>query len=209
MGGTEILPALEAIFQVPPRPGRTRQLFVLTDGKFQHGGSSAGRWTERRVDPGFHVRDRRGSKPAPRKGNGEGREREGGVHRSRRASRGEVLRQLERALTPACLDVAIDWGTAKVRQSPHRVPPVFPEDHLTVYGLLVGTGAYPCRLEREETGRSLRVSCRPGSCADRRGNPHLDPRRQEAHPGPRGRDEPSPRPSRVASGQGGGIDRCR
>lgn len=139
MGGTEILPALEAIFQVPPRPGRARQLFVLTDGEVSNTdevlravrrNSASTRVFTFGIGAGasHHL-----VKGMARAGNGEAEFIAPGERIEEK-----VLRQLERALAPACTEVTVDWAGAPVCQAPHHVPPVFSGDRLTVFGLFEG-----------------------------------------------------------------------
>jgi Ca-activated chloride channel family protein len=51
---------------------------------------------------------------------------------------GKVLRQLEKAMAPALADVKVDWGSLRVRQAPHRIPPVFAGGRLLLYGFVEG-----------------------------------------------------------------------
>ncbi|MCG3192423.1 MAG: hypothetical protein DIJKHBIC_01670 [Thermoanaerobaculia bacterium] len=139
MGGTEILPALEAVFQAPPRPGRPRQLFVLTDGEVSNT-EEVIRTVRRHASSTRVFTFGIGSgashhlvKGMARAGNGEAEFIAPGERIEEK-----VLRQLERALTPACTEVSVDWSGAAVRQAPHRVPPVFSGELLAILGLVTG-----------------------------------------------------------------------
>lgn len=141
MGGTEILPALEAILQTEPESGRPRQLFVLTDGEVSN--------TEAVI---ALVRKHSASTRVFTFGIGAGashhlvkgmaRAGEGTAEFIAPGERmeGKVLRQLSKALSPAYSDVEIDWGGLKPRQAPHRIPPAFDGHRILVYGLFEAAG---------------------------------------------------------------------
>ena len=137
LGGTEILPALEAVFQSPPLPELPRQLFVLTDGEMTNTDAvialAAAHAGDARV---FAFGIGAGSsshlvKGLARAGRGEA-EFVGPGERIE----GKVMRQLGKALSPALNDVTVDWGGLEATQAPFAVPPLFDSGRLLVYGLL-------------------------------------------------------------------------
>ena len=90
LGGTEILPALEAILARPPLPGPSPAgVRPHRRAGHQHGGRRQARAEALGHDPGLHVRDRGRGLAAPGPGHGPGRRGHGGVHRARRARRGQ------------------------------------------------------------------------------------------------------------------------
>jgi hypothetical protein len=137
LGGTEILPALASILERPLLEGRPRQLFVLTDGQVtnteavialvrKH--SEATRLFAFGIGAGASGHLVRG---IARAGEGEAEF----IHPGERIE-AKVLRQLKRALSPALTGVEIDWGGLAVRQAPHRLPPIFGDGRVLVYGFL-------------------------------------------------------------------------
>jgi Ca-activated chloride channel family protein len=137
LGGTEILPALASILERPALEGRPRQLFVLTDGQVTNTGavialvrkhSVTTRLFAFGIGAGASAHLVRG---IARAGEGEAEF----IHPGERVEE-KVLRQLKRALSPALTDLEIDWGGLAVRQAPHRLPPVFSDGRVLVYGFL-------------------------------------------------------------------------
>jgi Ca-activated chloride channel family protein len=143
MGGTEILPALEAVLSAQPRKGLPRQLFVLTDGEVtntdavialarKHAGTTRvftfgiGAGASRHLVEGLA---RAGEGSAEFIAPGERIE-------------AKVMRQLGRALTAALTDVTVEWGALRAEQAPHEAPPVFADGRVVLYG----------RLEKAEPG---------------------------------------------------------
>ena len=139
LGGTEILPALEAVLAVPAPADAIRQLFILTDGQVsntddvlslarEHAATSRtftfgiGAGASQHLVKGLA---RAGGGAAEMIAPGERME-------------AKVVRQLGRALSPGLGDVRVDWGEAKVRRAPHQTPPVFEGDRVVVFGFLEG-----------------------------------------------------------------------
>lgn len=137
LGGTEILPALEAVFASRRASKLPRQLIVMTDGQVTN--------TEAVM---ALVRKHSETTRVFTLGIGAGASHDL-VRGMARAGEGEaefiypgerieskVLRQLSRALAPAVTDVRVSWGGIDVRQAPHRVPAVFASGRVLVYGFL-------------------------------------------------------------------------
>ncbi|HQP88031.1 MAG TPA: VIT domain-containing protein [Thermoanaerobaculia bacterium] len=166
LGGTEILPALESILKQSVPEGALRQLFLLTDGQVsntdevlalvrEHAATSRAFTFGIGAGASAHL-----VKGLARAGGGEAEMIAPGER-----IEAKVLRQLARALAPALGDLRVDWGEAKVKQAPHRVPPVFDGERVVVYGFLEGNVsgdvvlrakapagelAFPARLETAE-----------------------------------------------------------
>lgn len=139
MGGTEILGALEAAFATPACPDAPRQVFVLTDGQVTNTADVI-RCVRRHCDRVRVFTFGIGAGASAHLVRGMARAGEGTAEFIAPGERmeGKVLRQLERALAPAAVDVQVDWGGLGVVQAPHRIPPVFAGGRLIVYGLLEG-----------------------------------------------------------------------
>jgi Ca-activated chloride channel family protein len=136
MGGTEILGALRFVLEAPLR-GLPRQVLLLTDGEVSN--------TDAVIDL---VRRHAGHARVFTFGVGAGASQHL-VKGVARAGEGEaeliapgerieskVLRQLQRALSPAVTDVEVDWGGKRAEQAPHEVSPVFAEGRVLVYARL-------------------------------------------------------------------------
>ncbi len=137
MGGTEILPALEAIFKKEPRPGCPRQLFVLTDGEVSNTEAVIALVRKHSASTRvFTFGIGAGASQHLVKGMARAGEGEAEFIAPGERMEGKVMRQLARALTPSLSDVTVNWGGLSVRQAPHRVPPVFEGGRLLVYGFL-------------------------------------------------------------------------
>jgi Ca-activated chloride channel family protein len=137
LGGTEILPALEAVFAGRRASDLPRQLIVMTDGQVTN--------TEAVM---ALVRKHSETTRVFTLGIGAGASHDL-VRGMARAGEGEaeliypgerieskVLRQLSRALAPALTDVRVNWGGLAVKQAPNRVPAVFAGGRVLVYGFL-------------------------------------------------------------------------
>lgn len=137
LGGTELLPAMEAVLGARVAPGRPRQVFVLTDGQVTNTEAviaCVARHAESARVFTFGI----GAGASSHLVRGMARAGGGAAEFIAPGERIEakVLRQLSRALAPALSDVRVDWGGLAVRQAPHRVPPVFAGGRLVVYGFL-------------------------------------------------------------------------
>ena len=135
LGGTEILPALEAVLEAKRQPGLPRQVFLLTDGEVSNTdaviGLVARHAAHARVftfgigaGASLHL-----VKGVARAGGGEAEL----VAPGERVE-AKVLRQLGRALAPAVTDVTVDWGGLRVAAAPHEAPPVFAGGRVLVFG---------------------------------------------------------------------------
>ena len=139
LGGTEILPALRFVLEAPRR-GLPRQVLLLTDGEVSNTDDvidlvrrNAGRARVFSFGIGAGASDHlvRG---VARAGEGEAEFIAPGER-----IEAKVLRQFQRALTPAVTDVKVDWGRGRADQAPYEVPPVFPDGRVLVYARLDGS----------------------------------------------------------------------
>lgn len=139
LGGTEILPALEAVLGAPALAELPRQLFVLTDGEVTNtdeviaaaaAHSGRARVFAFGIGAGSSAHLVRG---LARAGRGEAEFIAPGER-----IEGKVMRQLGKALAPALTDVKVDWGGLEATQAPHVVPPVFDSGRILVWALLAG-----------------------------------------------------------------------
>ncbi len=135
LGGTEILPALEAVLERKPRAGLPRQVFLLTDGEVsntdavialvrKHAAHARVFTFGIGAGASLHL-----VKAVARAGGGEAEL----VAPGERVE-AKVLRQLARALAPAVSDIAIDWGGLRVETAPHEAPAVFAGGRALVFG---------------------------------------------------------------------------
>jgi Ca-activated chloride channel family protein len=139
LGGTEILPALHVALEQPRPPSLARQIVVLTDGEVTN------------TDAVFALAaNHRASARIFTFGIGAGAShhlvkglaRAGGgtsefIYPGERIEP-KVLRLFGRLLSPALLNVGVDWGALPVAQAPAAVPPIFAGGRLLVYGFLRG-----------------------------------------------------------------------
>ncbi len=135
LGGTEILPALEAVLTARRQPGLPRQVFLLTDGEVSNTDAvislvsrhaAHARIFTFGIGAGASLHLVKG---VARAGGGEAELIAPGER-----VEAKVLRQLARALAPAVTDVRIDWGGLKVETAPHEAPPVFAGGRVLVFG---------------------------------------------------------------------------
>jgi Ca-activated chloride channel family protein len=137
LGGTEILPALEAAFNQPRPTSMARQVVVVTDGQVTN--TDAVLALVRKQEAYARVFTF-GMGAGPSHHLVRGLARAGGgaaefILPGERAS-AKVTRQLARVLSPALTNVRLDWGGLDVTQAPSVVPPVFGDGRLLVYGFV-------------------------------------------------------------------------
>ena len=137
LGGTEILPALEAAFSQSRPTSMARQVVVITDGDVTN--TDAALALVRKHEAYARVFTF-GIGAGPSHHLVRGLARAGGgaaefIMPGERAS-AKVTRQLARVLSPALTNVRLDWGGLDVTQAPSVVPPVFGDGRLLVYGLV-------------------------------------------------------------------------
>jgi Ca-activated chloride channel family protein len=137
LGGTEILPALQHALEQSRPSSLARQIVVLTDGEVtntdavlalagQHKASARIFTFGIGAGASHHL-----VKGLARAGGGASEF----IYPGERIE-SKVLRQFGRLLSPALLNVRIDWGTLPITQAPAAVPPVFGGGRLLVYGFL-------------------------------------------------------------------------
>jgi hypothetical protein len=137
LGGTEILRALEAVFNQSRPTSMARQVVVMTDGEVTN--TDAVLAFVRKHEAYARVFTF-GIGAGPSHHLVRGLARAGGgaaefIMPGERAS-AKVTRQLARVLSPAFTNVRLDWGGLEVAQAPSVVPPVFEDGRLLVYGLV-------------------------------------------------------------------------
>ena len=163
LGGTELLPALQAVLEQTPSSELARQLVILTDGEVtntdavialarKHAATT--RIFTFGIGAGASHHLVRG---LARAGGGTAEF----IHPGERIEP-KVLRQLARLLSPALTDVRVEWdlpaearrakGAGKVTQAPATIPPVFAGGRLLVYGLV--TAGRPSSVRLTATGPS-------------------------------------------------------
>lgn len=171
LGGTEILPALQAVLERPALPGLARQVVLLTDGEVTNTDAvialaSAHRATARLFTFGI------GTGASAHLVRGVARAGGGAAEFIAPGERLEpkVLRQFARLLGPALTDVRLDWGGLDVQMAPASVPPVFGDGRLLVYGLLrkAPAAAAVVRLTATLRGAPIAfdVALDPGTATD-------------------------------------------
>jgi Ca-activated chloride channel homolog len=139
LGGTEILPALQFVLEMPRQPELRRQVVVLTDGEITNTDAVL------RL-ASAHAADARiftfgiGAGASHHLVKGLARAGGGTAEFIFPGERIEpkVLRQFGRLLSPAVTDVRIFWDGLNVKQAPAAIPPVFAGGRLVVYGLVKG-----------------------------------------------------------------------
>ena len=144
LGGTEIFPPLQDIFQQPLLVGKPRQVFVITDGQVSNTRETISlvrkhASTNRVFSLGIgSSSDRHLVKGLARSGRGT----------AQFVSEGEniaskVVRQLKLGIQPCLHDVKIDWGDREGEgeggvqfcQAPHITPPLYDGTRLILYKL--------------------------------------------------------------------------
>jgi hypothetical protein len=137
MGGTEILAPLEAILQRPPSSEMPRQIFLMTDGQVTNTDEVI-KLVRRHADTTRVFTFGIGAGASQHLVRGIARAGGGAAEFIAPGERVEakVLRQLEKALSPALTDVKLDWGGLRVKQAPCHLPPVFAGGRLLAYGFV-------------------------------------------------------------------------
>jgi Ca-activated chloride channel family protein len=138
LGGTEILPALKFIYEMPASSkGCKREIFILTDGEVFNEEEIMRLVQENRKNArifSFGI----GYGPSESLVRGLAREAGGMAEFISPEERIEekVLRQFSRMDTPYVKDLTIDWQGLKINQAPSQIPPVFSGDSFSVFGLV-------------------------------------------------------------------------
>jgi hypothetical protein len=140
LGGTEILKPLKAVLESDTNPELPRQVFLLTDGQVSNTEAVLS-LVRKHSDTTRVFTFGIGAGASHHLVRGIARAGEGACEFISPGERieGKVLRQLEKAMAPALADVKVDWGSLRVRQAPHRIPPVFAGGRLLLYGFVEGT----------------------------------------------------------------------
>ncbi len=136
LGGTEILPVLQAVYQQIPATAKGKtDIIVLTDGEVLNEEqviSLAGQHRDRARIFSFGI----GYGPSESLVRGLARVSGGMAEFVSPDERIEdkVLRQFSRMDLPRITDIRLDWGGLDVEQAPQELPPIFDGDSVTVYG---------------------------------------------------------------------------
>jgi Ca-activated chloride channel family protein len=149
LGGTELYAPLEAIFNVPPRTGKVRQVILLTDGQVSNEPACiqlARKHRGRNRLFTFGI----GAASSAHLVKGLARATGGASEFIRAGERidEKVLRTFGRLTSPQVADVSIDWDGCDV-QTLAELPPVFDGDVLAVFGRAAGRTPQRVRLSCE------------------------------------------------------------
>jgi hypothetical protein len=146
LGGTEVLPALHAVFEQPRHGTLLRQVVILTDGQVTNTDAVLSLAKEHAAEARIFTFGI-GAGASHHLVKGLARAGAGLAEFIYPGERIEpkVMRLFGRLLSPAMTSVRIDWSGVDVVQAPSVVPPVFSGGRLLVYGLLKQTGATPGR----------------------------------------------------------------
>lgn len=139
LGGTEVLRPLMAVLESKTNTELPRQVFLLTDGQVSNTEAVLS-LVRKHSDTTRVFTFGIGAGASHHLVRGVARAGEGAcefIYPGERIE-GKVLRQLEKAMAPALADVKVDWGSLRVRQAPHRIPPVFAGGRLLLYGFVEG-----------------------------------------------------------------------
>ena len=171
LGGTELLPALRAALEGTRDRSLVRNLIVLTDGQVTNTDeilALASAHADRTRIFTFGI----GSGASHHLVRGLARVGGGSaefIYPRERIEPKKVVRQLGRLASPALTDVAIDWQGISVRQVPARVPPVFADSRLMVYGFVTTLVPATIRLTASAAGGPVRFDVRVDPSDVRRG----------------------------------------
>ncbi|CAF4959107.1 unnamed protein product, partial [Rotaria sp. Silwood1] len=138
LGGTELLAPLQYLKDHPPASGRSRQVFILTDGEIQN--------TDEVIELCRLMSSTTrifsfGLGPTPSRSLVKGLARATNGHFIFIPPNSTVDRyvgiQLRRALQPSFVNGALQWfgSLPKSSQAPRTIPPVYPDDRVLVYTL--------------------------------------------------------------------------
>jgi hypothetical protein len=152
LGGTELLPPLQAIFANSPEVGVARNIVLLTDGQVSNepeviATARANRLRNRIFSFGI------GAAASANLVNGLARATGGAAEFITANERidDKVLRTFGRIASPMVSDVEIDWGGADV-QTLAEIPPIFDGDAVAVYARTLGSPprevTLRCKLSR-------------------------------------------------------------
>jgi Vault protein inter-alpha-trypsin domain/von Willebrand factor type A domain len=136
LGGTEILPALQAVLDQARHGTLARQVVVLTDGQVTNTDAVLALAKKHAADARIFTfgigagASQHLVKGLARSGDGVAEF----IYPGERIE-SKVVRQFGRLLTPAITDVRVDWDAADVVQAPSVVPPIFSGGRLLLYGL--------------------------------------------------------------------------
>jgi Ca-activated chloride channel family protein len=137
LGGTEILPALEAALQGQLHGGLPRQVVILTDGQVSNTDAVIALVRSHRA----HVRVFTfgiGSGASHHLVQGIARAAGGASEFIAPGERIEpkVLRLFGRLLRPALTEIRLDWGGLSVVEAPSEIPPIFAGARVVLYGFV-------------------------------------------------------------------------
>ena len=142
LGGTELLPALTAALEQPALGSLTRQIVLLTDGQVTNTDAvlrlAAKHDSDARIFT-FGI----GAGASHHLVKGLARAGLGIAEFIYPGERIEpkVIRQFGHLLSPALTNVRVEWDGLDVVSAPSRIPPVFANGRLILYGFLRGTKA--------------------------------------------------------------------
>jgi hypothetical protein len=155
LGGTEILPALQAVLDQPRTSELPRQVVVLTDGEVTNTDAVL-------TLAAKHLADTRiftfgiGASASHHLVRGLARAGGGVAEFIYPGERIEptVMRQFGRLLSPALTNIRVEWSGAAVTQAPSAVPPVFSGGRLLLYGFMKSGTAVAGRARARLTANS-------------------------------------------------------
>ncbi|HVD91613.1 MAG TPA: VIT domain-containing protein [Vicinamibacterales bacterium] len=168
LGGTEILPALQAVLDQPRTSELPRQVVVLTDGEVTNTDAVLALAAR-------HLADTRiftfgiGASASHHLVRGLARAGGGVAEFIYPGERIEptVMRQFGRLLSPALTNVRVEWSGADVTQAPSVVPPVFSGGRLLLYGFMrsriAGAGPARARLTANSPSGSISLDLAIGT----------------------------------------------